>query len=1204
MLTHYRQTWERLQLYPSLKHLLAPLLVLLTCFQLTAQDYPADGGQLDPVTISEERARDLMRQLTDLDAFMHSVGIENIAKDERLEAFATGFAERNQIEVFTIGYIDSDELWPRVFRNTRLKKLNNTSTDQLLAAHILFIPQDDGYTVELKLEGKTTEVYQLLDLSEEEVELIAKETSDQQLGSTVYAKPKEARETVVSAMIAALQRVEQQTDPVAQSITPVTFQPATDQKYGFDAPIHEQLAADYPTVTIGGETLRTSWKSLKQGTPDPVIAKDDAGQELTFEYNGAPLTGSSTGGTYTLQPVGGADGSTGELVAKVGEYTAGVLQTVSYAEVLTKVTIVPVNGAGAGITQSQLQARLNEIYGPAVASWQVEVMANQTLTGWDEDGNGLDDGQTGMLSNYTGEMNALIKAFRSKHQRAKDTYYVFLVAKAENTSKLGYMPRKKQWGFVFTNGQSTEALTKTIAHELGHGVYRLEHTFSEKGLPKGQTDNLMDYSRGKELYKYQWDYVHDPASVATLFDDEEDGAYTDITLFVDYLGRKDVFVHDDMFTGNDVVFLSPAGKPIQLPKTIVPSFTGSIKDQEGTTYDLGIPRGVLLAFKDGADIYSSSFSKVDGQYIFNGYKLNGSDPASFKVTAAPARTESMVVIGAEDEYCFLGIHSGYITHSNYSSEDDYQATGPVITSAISLRNQETQGWIRIDKGCTRDIELATVSPSYNDLLVNGFVIVNPADPNGVMFAYSRAVEGYEAGEATGYIYRVHNHEDGGDDYFKWTGSVWERFELSSENQLDPSSEVMRLAEIWKAIKDDPVHASLELAGFIPLLGMAADGVNAVVYYVEGDRLAAVLSSIAIVSSGVVVGVKAIVRVAKTSRSIRSTLVLSDQFSTEMEALIRGAKKSFTGNPEAWYNLQVGVLELAGKHGDAGMQPLISLSGKMESQLDFLKVANKINSFENSGDFLKGLQKEDFLEFIGSKGEAGVDAWSSFKKAGLDDLAKNMDNLDVLNKALKQDGYDAAYFENLLMSKSDPQKFLDDYVSKIGDNGKFVDNALESDYASYLTRKAREGKPPRDRADWNHTRDYMLNDSPLARGNNFNRKAWDEEWYPFWEVYLDNGKYLDGYNPITKEVVSRKATDLVDVSESTFRKYLDELIEKYAPPRVIKSQKPGYESLFDQAIPNDAKLILEIPESNRSFFDIDRYTQIASEKGITLKFVPE
>jgi hypothetical protein len=133
---------------------------------------------------------------------------------------------------------------------------------------------------------------------------------------------------------------------------------------------------------------------------------------------------------------------------------------------------------------------------------------------------------------------------------------------------------------------------------------------------------------------------------------------------------------------------------------------------------------------------------------------------------------------------------------------------------------------------------------------------------------------------------------------------------------------------------------------------------------------------------------------------------------------------------------------------------------------------------------------------------------------------------------------------------------------------------------------------------------MKYDSPLARGNNFNRKAWDEKWYDYWEVYLDNGKYLDGYDPIEKLIVSRKATDLADISEGTFVKHLDELLEKYAPPRIIKSKKPGYEKLYDKPLPADATLILEIPESNRTFYDIDRYTQLAKDKGITIKFRPE
>ncbi|MBE6326185.1 MAG: hypothetical protein E7077_03820 [Bacteroidales bacterium] len=36
-----------------------------------------------------------------------------------------------------------------------------------------------------------------------------------------------------------------------------------------------------------------------------------------------------------------------------------------------------------------------------------------------------------------------------------------------------------------------------VAHEIGHGVYNLQHTFDYVGLAekKAQTDNIMDYIR-------------------------------------------------------------------------------------------------------------------------------------------------------------------------------------------------------------------------------------------------------------------------------------------------------------------------------------------------------------------------------------------------------------------------------------------------------------------------------------------------------------------------------------------------------------------------------------------------------------------------------------------------------------------------------------------------------------------------------------
>ncbi len=191
------------------------------------------------------------------------------------------------------------------------------------------------------------------------------------------------------------------------------------------------------------------------------------------------------------------------------------------------------------------------------------------------------------------------------------------------------------------------------------------------------------------------------------------------------------------------------------------------------------------------------------------------------------------------------------------------------------------------------------------------------------------------------------------------------------------------------------------------------------------------------------------------------------------------------------------------------------------------------------------------------------------------------------------------------------KIVDDLVNAGGDllnsSGKFIDDILEADYAKYLTRKSSQGKPPRNRLDWKEARDYWLNDSPLARGNNFNKKAWKEEWYPAWEVRLDNGKFIDGYNPFTKEIVSRKATELVDIQESTFIKYLDELKTKYAPPRTITTKKQG--AIYDQLrtnpeLPLDSKLILEIPESNANFSGLAKYRKIAEEKGIILRLKPE
>ncbi len=169
-----------------------------------------------------------------------------------------------------------------------------------------------------------------------------------------------------------------------------------------------------------------------------------------------------------------------------------------------------------------------------------------------------------------------------------------------------------------------------------------------------------------------------------------------------------------------------------------------------------------------------------------------------------------------------------------------------------------------------------------------------------------------------------------------------------------------------------------------------------------------------------------------------------------------------------------------------------------------------------------------------------------------------------------------------------------------ENGEFLDEELEKDYQKYVKRKNREGKTPRDRKDWKETRDYWLNDSPMARGNAFNKKARKERWYPCCELNLEDGTRLDGYHPVKGEIVSRKATDLENISIETYETYLKELKYKYPPGKKIRSN--AYPELDGQEL--KGKQILEIPDSNEQFSEIEKYKEIAHNYGIELRFRKE
>lgn len=319
----------------------------------------------------------------------------------------------------------------------------------------------------------------------------------------------------------------------------VTFTLHQQQQYGLDMPRQDYAAVQYPVQKILNKDYTIGYKAIANGRQEYLTAQWQSADSLGLSYHVGnalvSMTGKADDGKQTLTLTGTGDQLEDQLVVyqntadeqgKTQEVITGAINLISYDQLLEQLVVVPVNDVDYPYSSSSLQAALNDIFGQAVVQWQVTVDKPLLVSDWDENKDGkVDDGSSGMLSNYTAEMRKILKEYKKERGFIEDKFYLFIANASESGNKRGYMPRKKQAGFIFLDVNNSEAaLTTTIAHELAHGAYRLEHIFAEKNTTQGQTDNLMDYNNGHFLHKYQWDYIHDPVSMIALFDSGEDGA--------------------------------------------------------------------------------------------------------------------------------------------------------------------------------------------------------------------------------------------------------------------------------------------------------------------------------------------------------------------------------------------------------------------------------------------------------------------------------------------------------------------------------------------------------------------------------------------------------------------------------------------------------------------------------------------------------
>jgi len=277
------------------------------------------------------------------------------------------------------------------------------------------------------------------------------------------------------------------------------------------------------------------WKLVPTGENDVVTAKYDGLRNIDLkkvhfasEPNTAALPAklNEAERTWTISLRSVSSGASYDVFAVYEGVVIGKLRVVSYTKQQHKVTLVPINEVK--LDKSAIEQQLNTIYNPVGVQFTVNV--DECMRGnYDWETKTEKDSLLGVVGmSFWGydkelkESTEMLNLQKTYQQEAGtlDGVYLFVLNGAkglegQNKDLLGEMPRKSRFGYIFAgNSPNTEEIVHTIAHELGHGIFTLQHTFdSEYGKGTiGTTNNLLDYTEtGTGLAAFQWNVMANPA---------------------------------------------------------------------------------------------------------------------------------------------------------------------------------------------------------------------------------------------------------------------------------------------------------------------------------------------------------------------------------------------------------------------------------------------------------------------------------------------------------------------------------------------------------------------------------------------------------------------------------------------------------------------------------------------------------------------
>lgn len=298
-----------------------------------------------------------------------------------------------------------------------------------------------------------------------------------------------------------------------------------------------QGEARYIKATIQGKT-KTTGTGLSGMEKDIKFycVTDSVMTELNSEYKDGAFKVKVFGGQpdrkLTIVAMMNSTGTADECAKNSKTIGETNIYTMSYRK--KTIHLVPVCTDAIGDAKTYAD-KMNKVFAPLGRSYEFKFedkFENEEVKSLIADGLNTEDGGN-VFNNKTPEMKQLCRLYKHDENVKIDhraDAYVFMLDQNTNSKIKGYMPRTNSEGFVFTKGMTVEDIAEIMTHELCHGLYGLEHTFSYGIDTMALPENIMSYSTqiGRTPSKYfQWYNIENPSEYHFPFTDSaEDGEWT------------------------------------------------------------------------------------------------------------------------------------------------------------------------------------------------------------------------------------------------------------------------------------------------------------------------------------------------------------------------------------------------------------------------------------------------------------------------------------------------------------------------------------------------------------------------------------------------------------------------------------------------------------------------------------------------------